>query len=188
MLWTERNLSISSGKRTWESAAKPRNWPALTSHPRLPPCSRVSFHTPLARCFSRKSCSQAVAVFIVVRDGCIDVIISHSISSVPIPLKVFIKCWHLLWLSTPEQKRTKLLKLSSVANSVNPHHFWEIYLQLSEEIALFLGKKKFFQTEKYPCVVLKCWKCFAIISYNVKQRHTVLSTFMRSQYLQKKIL
>ena len=75
-------------------------------------------------------------------------------------------------VSTPEQERTKLLKLSSVANSVNPHHFWEIYLQLSEEIALFLGKKKFFQTEKYPCVVLKCWKCFAIISYNVKQRHT----------------
>ena len=126
MLWTERNLSISSGKRTWESAAKPRNWPALTSHPRLLPCSRVSSHTPLARCFSRKSCSQAVAVFIVVRDGCIDVIISHSISSVPIPLKVFIKCWHLLSLSTPEQERTKLFKLSSVNNSVNSHHFCEI--------------------------------------------------------------
>ena len=44
-----------------------------------------------------------------------------------------------------------------------------------EKIAPFLDEKTFFQTEKYPRVVLKCWKCFDIISYNVEHRHTVLS-------------
>ena len=44
-----------------------------------------------------------------------------------------------------------------------------------EKIAPFRDEKTFFQTEKYPCVVLKCWKCFVIISYNVEHRHTVLS-------------
>ena len=40
-------------------------------------------------------------------------------------------------------------------------------------------KKTFFQTKKYLCAVLKCWKCFVIISYNVEHRHTVLSASWR---------
>ena len=143
------------------------------------PCSRVSFRLRNFRSFLR-ACSQAVTVFIFVRDGCIVIIMAQSIPSVPITPKAFVKSWHLLWLSTSEQERTKLLKLSCLAKPVNSNHFCEIYLQLSEEIDPFVGKKKtiFFETEKYPCVVLKCWKCFAIISYNVKHRHTSSSTFV----------
>ena len=55
--------------------------------------------------------------------------------------KAFVKFWHLLWLSTSEPEWTKLLKLSSLAKPVNSNHFREIYLQLSEEICPFLGKK-----------------------------------------------
>ena len=50
---------------------------------------------------------------LLVRDCCIVIIMAQSIPSVPIPPKAFIKCWHLLWLWTPEHERTKLLKLSS---------------------------------------------------------------------------
>ena len=65
--------------------------------------------------------------FIFVRDGCIVIIMAHSIvARVPIPLKGFFKCWHLLWLSTSEQVRTKLHKLSSLAKLVNSNHFCEI--------------------------------------------------------------
>ena len=50
-------------------------------------------------------------VFIFVRDRCIVIIIAHSIPSVPVTPKAFVKSWHLLWLSTSEQERTKLRKL-----------------------------------------------------------------------------
>ena len=49
---------------------------------------------------------------LLVRDCCIVIIIAQSIPSVPIPPKAFLKCWHLLWLSTPEHERKKLLKPS----------------------------------------------------------------------------
>ena len=79
---------------------------------------------------------------------------------------------------------TELLKLSSAVKPSNSNYFCKIYLHLSEWIAPFLGKNTtFLQTEKWPCVVLKCWKCFAIISYNVKHRHTVLSIFMTPTYV-----
>ena len=57
------------------------------------------------------ACSQAGMVFIFVRDGCIVIIMAQWIPSVPIPPKAFIKCWNLLWLSTSDQKQTKLLEL-----------------------------------------------------------------------------
>ena len=46
------------------------------------------------------------------------IIKAQSIPSVPIPPKAFVKYWHLLWLSTSEQKWTKLLKLSSLAKKI----------------------------------------------------------------------
>ena len=42
---------------------------------------------------------------LLLRDCCIVIIMAQSISSVPIPQKVFVKCWHLLRLSTPEHER-----------------------------------------------------------------------------------
>ena len=137
MLWTGSNLSISSGKRT-------REW-ALTFFarillPRL--LSRATRTWLLSTSLKWRACSQAVSVFIVVRDSCIVIIMAQSIPSIPITPRPFFKCWLLLWLSTAEQERTKLLKLSSVAKPVNSNYFCEIYLQLSEEIAPFLDKKK----------------------------------------------
>ena len=104
----------------------------------------------------------------------------QSIPNLPISPKPFVKCWHLLWLSTAEQN----LKLSSAVKPFNSNYFCKIYLHLSEWIAPLLGKiTTFLQTEKCPCVVLKCWKCFAIISYNVKHRHTILSIFINRTYV-----
>ena len=88
-----------------------RKWRALTSFPR--PCYRVMFRLPLARDFSQRA-----TVFIFVRDCCMVIIMADSIPSVPIPPKAFVKYWHLLWLSTSEQKWTKLLKLSSLAKKI----------------------------------------------------------------------
>ena len=141
MLWTSRNVSISSGKGTCEWAL---TFSPCTLLPRL--LSRATRALLLSVSLKWRACFQAVTVFIVVRDGCIEVIVAQSLPSVPIPKKAFVKCWHLLWLSTSEQERTQLLKLSSVAKPVNS--FCEIYLQLSEEMAPFLGKKQ-------PCSKLK---------------------------------
>ena len=74
------------------------------------------------------------------RFGCIFIIMAQSIPSIPIPRKVFVKYWHLLWLLTSEQEQTKLPKLLSVPKRINSNHFCEIYLQLSEEFTPFLGK------------------------------------------------
>ena len=112
-----RNLSISSGKRT-------REW-ALTSFPRilLPlVLPRATREWLFSISLKWRACSQAVAVFIVVQGGCI-VIMSQSIPRVRIPPKAFVKCWHLLWLSTSEQEWTKLLKFSSVAKPSIPITF-----------------------------------------------------------------
>ena len=103
-------------------------------------------------------------------DGWIVIIMAHSIPSVLIPPKAFVKSWNLLSLSTSGQERTKLFNPSSLAKPVNSNLFCEIHLQLSEEIAAFLSKNQpsqkvvCSQTEKYPCVALECWKCFGIIS------------------------
>ena len=129
-------LSIWSGKRT-------REW-GLTfyCHTLLP---RLFSHATLAWLLSIslkwRARSQAVTVFIVVRDGCIARHRHHngSVNSKRTHApKAFDKCWHLLWLSTSEEEWTKLLKHLSVAKPINSSHFWEIYLQLSEEIAPFL--------------------------------------------------
>ena len=74
------------------------------------------------------------------RFGCIVIIMAQSIPSIPIPRKVFVKYWHLLWLLTSEQEQTKLLKLLSLPKPINSNHFCEIYLQSLEEITPFLGK------------------------------------------------
>ena len=74
------------------------------------------------------------------RFGCIVIIMAQSIPSIPIPRKVFVKYWHLLWLLKSEQEQTKLLKLLSVPKPINSNHFCEIYLQSLEEITPFLGK------------------------------------------------
>ena len=121
MLWTGSNLSISSGKRTRKWALKP--WGVketksshFFSRTLLPPLLSLATRAWLLSIFLKwRACSQAFTVFTVVRDGCIVLIMAPSIPSVPIPPKAFVKCWHLLWRSTSEQKRTKLLKLSSVA-------------------------------------------------------------------------
>ena len=164
MLWTGSNLSISSGKRTREWAL---TFFARTLLPRL--LSRATRTWLLLTSLEWRACSQAVSVFIVVRDSCIVIIMAQSIPSIPITPKPFFKCWHLLWLSTAEQERTKLLKLSSVAKPVNSNYFCEIYLQLSEEIAPFLDKKRqpssklksthvlFYNVENAPGMIQTTW-------------------------------
>ena len=89
--------------------------------PRL--LSRATLACPLSISFRWRASSQAVTVFIVVREGCIVILMAQSIPSVPIPPKVFVECCHLLWLSTSEQEGKKLLKLLSIAKSVNSNHF-----------------------------------------------------------------
>ena len=128
------------------------------------PCSRVSFRLRNFRSFLR-ACSQAVTVFIFVRDDCIVIIMAQSIPSVPITPKAFVKSWHLLWLSTSEQERTKLLKLSCLAKPVNSNHFCEIYLQLSEEIDPFVGKKKNNLLRNWK-VSLCCFKIMKMLRHN----------------------
>ena len=121
MLRTERNLSISSGKQTRERAAK--SWGAEERQAlSFFPCNLLSrlLWVPLARYFSWRACSQDVTVFIAVRDGCINIIMAHSILSVLYPCPQTLGSRHL----------RKLLKLSSVAYHVNFNHFCKIYLQL----------------------------------------------------------
>ena len=65
-------------------------------------------------------------------------IMAQSILSIPMPPKAFVKCWHLLWLSTSGQRQN--CSNPSVAKPVGSNHFCEINLQLSEEIAPFLKK------------------------------------------------
>ena len=113
MLWTESSLSMSSGKWTCEWAAKlwgPGNMKSshfLSLH--LAPASHFACDS------SQRACSQTVEVFIFVRDGCVVIIMAHSMPSVPTPPKASAKCWHHFWLPTSEQEQTKLLKLSSLA-------------------------------------------------------------------------
>ena len=106
-----------------------REW-ALTSFPRtlLPlVLPRATREWLFSISLKWRACSQAVAVFIVVHDGCIVIIMSQSIPRVRIPPKAFVKCWHLLWLSTSEQEWIKLLKFSSVAKPSIPITFTRFF-------------------------------------------------------------
>ena len=133
MSWTGSSLSIWSGKRT-------REW-GLTfySHTLLP---RLFSHATRAWLLSIslkwRARSQAVTVFIVVRDGCIARHRHHngSVNSKRThPPKSICQV-----LTSPLALDIwgRVDKLLSVAKPINSSHFWEIYLQLSEEIAPFL--------------------------------------------------
>ena len=95
---------------------------------------------PLARYVSRRACSQDVTVFIAVRDGCINIMMAHSIPSVlyPYPQTLFSS----VNISFGSRHLKKLIKLWSVAYRVNSNHFCKICLQFLEETAPFLGRKK----------------------------------------------
>ena len=110
MWWTGSNLFISSGKRTRECAVKLRRTRETKS-------SHFLSSTLLSRLLSRatrawflsiflkwRDWSSAVTVFIMVRDGCIVIIMAQSIPRLPIPPK-HLSVSDLLWLSTSEQER-----------------------------------------------------------------------------------
>ena len=83
----------------------------------LAPCSRVSFRVPLERDFSRYPLNmKRLVVGCYGFHCCKGWLHRHHNGSVdtslPIPPKAFVKCWHLLWLSTSEQQQTKLLTVS----------------------------------------------------------------------------
>ena len=138
------------------------------------PCSRVSFRVPLARgdlahrLLGFHYCEKWLHRH---HNGSVD---SKSICQVltsPLALDIW----------------ARVDKIAQTLVRSQTRQFQSLLRDLSPVIGrnFFVSRQKttfFLLADKYPCVVLKRWKCFAIILYNVKHRHTVLSTFMTQTY------
>ena len=105
---------------------------------------------------------QAVEVFIVMRDGCIDIIMTQSIPSMPITPKSICQVLTSPFGSQHLSKSGHNCSNSSVAKSVNSNHFYEILLQLSEEIAPFLKKNNLLNWKVSLC----CFKMLRMLGHN----------------------
>ena len=158
MWWTGSNLFISSGKRTRECAVKLRRTRETKS-------SHFLSSTLLSRLLSRatrawflsiflkwRDWSSAVTVFIMVRDGCIVIIMAQSIPRLPIPPKTFVKCYGTGMALDIWTKADKIAQ-TLVSQTINSNHFFEICLQLSEKSLLLLILK--ISRKKQPSSKLK---------------------------------
>ena len=139
--WSEYSRPLPSAPSTIFSEGRGRLYTGYA------PASPFASHLSIS--LKWRACSQAVMLFIVVRDvashrhynGSVDSKCTHTPKSI---------CQVLtsIWPSTSKEERIKLIKLSSVTKPVNSNHFNQIYLQLLEEIAPSLRKKQ-------PCSKLK---------------------------------
>ena len=123
-----------------------------------------------------RACLEAVTIFIIVRDGCIVIIMAQSIPSVPIPPKAFIlssaeTSFGSRHLSRSEQNCSKSRLYPNPSIQITFGRFIPNYRKKS--LHFYVKKKQpSSKTDKYHCVVLTCLKCVSIFSYNVK--HPVL--------------
>ena len=182
---TGSNLSILSGKWMCKWVAKlwgERKWRAPTFFPcTLLPC--LLLHATclwlLLISYKWRAFLLAVKIFIVMRDGCIDIIMTQSIPSMPITPKSICQVLTSPFGSQHLSKSGHNCSNSSVAKSVNSNHFYEILLQLSEEIAPFLNKNNLLNWKVSLC----CFKMLRILGHNFVLCWTPSQSFVHFQDL-----